>query len=319
MFNVVRIRLRGGPTGGLSVRPEPHARCDGPPESVDDRASPVDVVGHARGRRMHPAVVRASSGLGSTAVGNTAVGANAVGTNALRRARTTLGYFCKHAAVVGGAMALSIVGASGGLGTGAAAADPVFPWDNTHLRRHPSVTPRTRRSFTRWGGARAPGIPWYDYTMRAGSEYCPNSKRELIDYPAGAPFSWMPSFFLPPGPRDEVTIGEAARQATNSLDTVVLAGGPEPAVAVGLSRGTLALDQVQVRLANDPKAPPPDQLTFTTIGDPTGTHAFGQSFLAAYSDRAGTSRSSTTRCPRRSTASTTPTTSSPPMTVSPTS
>lgn len=190
------------------------------------------------------------------------------------------GTFASMRRLLAGAMALSIVGASGGLGTGVAAADPVFPWDNTAPSPSPVGDASNAQVVYALGGARAPGIPWYDYTMRAGSEYYPNSKRELIDYPAGAPFSWMPSFFLPPGPRDEVTIGEAARQATNSLDTVVLAGGPEPAVAVGLSQGTLALDQVQVRLASDPNAPPPDQLAFTTIGDPTGTHAFGQSFLA---------------------------------------
>ena len=39
------------------------------------------------------------------------------------------------------------------------------------------------------------------------------------------------------------------------------------------------LDAVQARLANDPTAPPPDQLTFATYGDPVARHAFGQSFL----------------------------------------
>ena len=173
-----------------------------------------------------------------------------------------------------------IVGTSGGLGTGVAVADPtIFPWDNTAPTPAPVGDAAPAQVVYALGGARAPGIPWYDYTMRAGNEYYPNAKRDLIDYPAGAPFSWMPSFFLPPGPRDEVTIGEAARQATNSLDKAILSGGTEPAVAVGLSQGTLALDKVQVRLASDPNAPAPSELNFTTIGDPTGTHAFGQSLL----------------------------------------
>jgi hypothetical protein len=128
------------------------------------------------------------------------------------------------------------------------------------------------------GGARAPGIPWYDYTNRAGSSYFPNAKRDLIDYPAGAPFSWVPTMFFP-GPRDNVSVGVAADDATRSLDTAIR-NGTEPAAAVGLSQGTLALDKEQVRLANDPTAPPPDKLQFTTIGDPMGRHAFGASFLS---------------------------------------
>ncbi|HEX9499082.1 MAG TPA: PE-PPE domain-containing protein, partial [Mycobacterium sp.] len=36
---------------------------------------------------------------------------------------------------------------------------------------------------------------------------------------------------------------------------------------------------VQARLANDPTAPPPDQLSFATYGDPVARHAFGESFL----------------------------------------
>jgi hypothetical protein len=47
-----------------------------------------------------------------------------------------------------------------------------------------------------------------------------------------------------------------------------------------LSQGTLALDDEQMRLADDPKAPPPDKLQFTMIGDPMGHHGFGLSFLS---------------------------------------
>ena len=48
------------------------------------------------------------------------------------------------------------------------------------------------------------------------------------------------------------------------------------------SQGTLALDKEQVKLANDPKAPTPDKLSFTMIGDPSGRHGFGGSVLAHY-------------------------------------
>lgn len=181
--------------------------------------------------------------------------------------------------LLAGTIAVSVIAASGGLGLGISTADSWSP-----LIPNPTPVPVGDASGAQvvyaLGGARAPGIPWYDYTTRAGSEYFPNAKRDVIDYPAGAPFSWMPDFFFAPGtPRDNVSIGVAAVDATRSLDKAIR-NGTQPGAVVGLSQGTLALDQEQVRLANDPKAPPRDQLTFTTIGDPMGTHGFGQSFLA---------------------------------------
>jgi diacyltrehalose acyltransferase len=128
------------------------------------------------------------------------------------------------------------------------------------------------------GGARAPGIPWYDYTKRAASGFYPHAGRQVIDYPAGAPFSWVPTMF-DPGPRDHQSVGVAAGIATSNLDNAVR-GGTAPAAAVGLSQGSLALDQEQARLANDPTAPARDMLQFTTIGDPAGQHAFGASFAS---------------------------------------
>jgi diacyltrehalose acyltransferase len=182
--------------------------------------------------------------------------------------------------LLAGALAVGVVGAAGGLGTGVSAAEPGYPFDPAHPTPVPVGDASTAQVVYALGGARPPGIPWVDYTNRAGNQYFPNAKRDLIDYPAGAPFSWVPSMFLPPGyTPDRVSIGVAATQATNNLDAAIR-NGTQPAAAVGLSQGTLALDKEQVRLANDPKAPPPDKLTFTTIGDPTGYHAFGKSFLA---------------------------------------
>ena len=183
---------------------------------------------------------------------------------------------------IAGMLTLGLVGTSGGLGTGTALADSTWsPWDPAPppgAPRYaaeadwPTPSPLVHGSDSQvvyaLGGARAPGIPWVDYTMRAGLGWFPDSRRELIDYPAGAPFSWMPQGLLPPGPRDNVTIGEAATAATNSLGRAI-GNGTGTQAAVGLSQGTLALDQVQARLANDPNAPARDKLTFTTIGDPT--------------------------------------------------
>lgn len=194
---------------------------------------------------------------------------------------------------IAGLVALGLIGTTGGLGTGTATAEvPWSPWEPAPQpgtgpyaaeAAWPTPDPQVHGSDASTvyalGGARAPGIPWGDYTMRAGLGWFPDSRRVLVDYPAGAPFSWMPQGLLPPGPRDNVTIGEAATAATNNLGQSIRNGSGTQA-AVGLSQGTLALDQVQVRLANDPNAPARDQLTFTTIGDPTTESGWGKSFLA---------------------------------------
>jgi diacyltrehalose acyltransferase len=173
--------------------------------------------------------------------------------------------------LIAGTLAVWLTGSAG-----VATSEPGYPW--TTPTPSPVGADAAATVVYALGGARAPGIPWYDYTNRAGSGYFPNAKRDLIDYPAGAPFSWVPQGLFA-GRRDNVTIGQAAQQATDSLERAIRRGSG-PAAAVGLSQGTLALDQEQVRLANDPKAPPPDQLQFSTIGDPMGKHAFGASFLS---------------------------------------
>jgi hypothetical protein len=182
--------------------------------------------------------------------------------------------------LLAGAMAAGLVGSA--FGTGLAAAEPAYPSGDGSTAPAPSPVgdASTTQVVYALGGARAPGIPWRDYTMRAGSGYYPSATHDLIDYPAGAPFSWVPSMFLPPGnPPDKVTIGVAAKDATRNLDTAIR-NGTAPAAAVGLSQGNLALDSEQARLVNDPLAPPRDKLEFTMFGDPTGHQGFGKSFLA---------------------------------------
>jgi len=178
--------------------------------------------------------------------------------------------------LVAAAFAAWLAGPGGGFGPWVAGGDPGFPW--TPSTPSPVGDAATARVVYGVGGARPPGIPWYEYTNRAGSGYFPNAERDVIDYPAGALYGWVPQELFP-GPRDKMTVGQAIQQATNSLDQAIR-DGAEPAAAVGLSQGNLALDQEQARLADDPKAPPPDRLQFTTIGDPVGTHAFGASFAS---------------------------------------
>ncbi|MBJ7340148.1 PE-PPE domain-containing protein [Mycolicibacterium sp.] len=178
--------------------------------------------------------------------------------------------------LLAGALAIGVVGTAGGFGTGVSLADPAFP---PNPNPSPIGVGSDAQVVYALGGARAPGIPWRDYTMRAGTGYYPTAAHDVIDYPAGAPFSWVPSMFLPAGnPPDKVTIGVAAEDATNNL-TKAIKSGNAPAAAVGLSQGNLGIDSVQARLVNDPKAPPPDKLQFTSFGDPTGHTGFGKSFL----------------------------------------
>jgi diacyltrehalose acyltransferase len=183
--------------------------------------------------------------------------------------------------LIAAALAAFIVGSAGGFGPGVAISDPGYPFDNPWMPPTPSPVGEaaTAKVVYALGGARPPAFDWWYYTNRAGEGFFPHAKRDLIDYPAGAPFAWMPTWLMP-GPRHNVTIGEAATQATNSLDRAIHRG-TEPAAAVGLSQGSLALDQAQARLANDPKAPPPDQLQFTTFGDPSGVNGWGKSLLAS--------------------------------------
>lgn len=180
--------------------------------------------------------------------------------------------------LVAGALVIWFAGWTIGFGPGIARAEPAPPWAPW---QPPTPSPvgdaATAKVVYALGGARPPSLDWWYYTNRAGEGFFPHAKRNLIDYPAEAPFSWMPTWLLP-GPRDNVTIGVAATQATNSLKAAIR-HGTEPAAAVGLSQGSLALDQAQAQLANDPAAPPPDKLQFTTFGDPSGTNAFGNSLL----------------------------------------
>jgi len=177
-------------------------------------------------------------------------------------------------------MALGVVASAGGFGTGVSMADPGLPPSPQPVPSDVGEGSNTPVVYS-LGGARAPGIPWRDYTLRAGTGYYPKAEHKLIDYPAGAPFSWVPTMFLPPGTSpDKVTIGVAAKDATNSLMKAIH-NGSQPAAAVGLSQGNLALDSAQARLVNDPHAPSPDKLQFTMFGDPSGHQGFGKSFLAS--------------------------------------
>ena len=66
----------------------------------------------------------------------------------------------------------------------------------------------------------------------------------------------------------------------NNLDAAIRGTGG-PTVAIGMSEGTLVLDEEQARLAHDPTAPPPDRLSFAQFSSPSISHGFGKSFMTA--------------------------------------
>ncbi|WP_293053470.1 PE-PPE domain-containing protein [Mycobacterium sp.] len=152
-----------------------------------------------------------------------------------------------------GVVALGVVGIAGSFGGGIAAAD-----DTTY----------------NVGGAKVPGVPWYDYTVRAGAHYFPAAKREVIDYPAGMMQGRLLHDVLPG--LDTDSVGDSVAAGTDNLDAAI---HRSPRNVIGLSEGALVADAEQGRLADDPSAPPPDQLSFGIFGSPVARHAFGQSFL----------------------------------------
>lgn len=178
---------------------------------------------------------------------------------------------------------LVTVGATGFFGIGVTSADDTPSYDT------PAGGTAADQTAYALGGAHVLGIPYDEYIRREGAEWFPGLKRQIVRYPAGQVQGHVPERLFPGmGRLDELfpglgvdgpSIGESVDEGQDNLDAAIRNGGP--GTAIGLSEGSLVLDAVQARFANDPTAPPPDQLNFATYGDPIARHAFGQSFLTA--------------------------------------
>ena len=137
------------------------------------------------------------------------------------------------------------------------------------------------------GGANVLGIPYDEYIRRTGADWFPGLDRQIVDYPAGQVHGHTLERLFPgigrldddlPGLGiDGPSVGESVDEGEVNLATAIREGGP--GTAIGLSDGALVLNAVQARLAADPTAPPPGDLSFATYGDPVARHAFGESFL----------------------------------------
>lgn len=107
--------------------------------------------------------------------------------------------------------------------------------------------------------------------------YNPTATRHVVSYPGS---------FWPVTGLNSPTVGSSVSAGTNNLDAAIRSTDG-PIFVAGLSQGTLVLDREQARLANDPTAPPPGQLTFIKAGDPNN-------LLCGRLGREPTCRSSTT-------------------------
>lgn len=185
--------------------------------------------------------------------------------------------------LLAGAAALVTVSAIGCVGVGATAADDTPSYDT------PTRGKSTDQTAYALGGAHVLGIPYDEYIRREGDEWFPGLRRQIVGYPAGQVQGHVLERLFPGiGRLDELapglgvdgpSVGESVDEGAGNLDVAIRSGGR--GTAIGLSEGSLVLEAVQARLANDPTAPPPDRLSFATFGDPVARHAFGQSFLTA--------------------------------------
>ena len=134
------------------------------------------------------------------------------------------------------------------------------------------------------GGAHVPGIPYDEYIRMTGAQWFPGLQRQKVDYPAGQIQGYTVERLFPGIDRsfpgiglNGPSIGESVEQGAGNVIGTVNQDGP--GTVFGLSEGAMVVNAVQARLAADPNAPPPDQLSFAVFGDPIGQHAFGDGWL----------------------------------------
>ncbi|OBB46053.1 acyltransferase PE [Mycobacterium sp. 852002-51961_SCH5331710] len=183
--------------------------------------------------------------------------------------------------------ALTTLGATGCLGLGIAVADePPPPPKPAPSGDGPPPLGTPGRAYA-LGGAHVLGIPYDEYIMRTGADWFPGLDRQIVDYPAGQVQGHTLERLFPgigrldddfPGLGiDGPSVGESVDVGAPNVIEAIKAGGS--GTAIGLSEGAMVLNDVKARLAYDPAAPPPNELSFATYGDPVARHAFGESFL----------------------------------------
>lgn len=118
------------------------------------------------------------------------------------------------------------------------------------------IVPGTRSSL--FGTIQLGGVPIPGYPDSIGSGFYPDADVTVIDYPAS---SW------PLSGLDTPTVGDSIDTGADNLDTAIRAADG-PILVAGVSQGAMVVNREKERLANDPAAPPPDQLKFIVFSDP---------------------------------------------------
>jgi diacyltrehalose acyltransferase len=192
--------------------------------------------------------------------------------------------------LVASVTALVTVGATGCFGAGSAAADdPPAPPPKPAADGTPPPIGTPGRGYA-LGGAHVLGIPYDQYIMDTGKHWFAENQpqKQIVRYPAGQVqghtlerlfpgIGAIGEQILPGLGLDGPSIGQSVDEGAPHTIQTIKAGGP--GTVMGLSEGAMVLNEVQAQLANDPNAPPRDQLSFAMFGDPVGKHAFGESFL----------------------------------------
>ncbi|MET4426946.1 MULTISPECIES: acyltransferase PE [unclassified Mycolicibacterium] len=194
--------------------------------------------------------------------------------------------------LVASVTALVTVGAAGCFGAGSAVADdpPAPPPPNPSANGTPPPLGTPGRAYA-LGGAHVLGIPYDQYIIDTGKYWFPENQpqKQIVRYPAGQVqghtlerlfpgIGAVGEQILPGLGLDGPSVGESVDEGAPQTIETIKAGGP--GTVMGLSEGAMVLNEVQTRLAYDPAAPPPDQLSFAMFGDPIGKHAFGEGFLS---------------------------------------
>ncbi|MHC9292782.1 PE-PPE domain-containing protein [Mycobacterium sp. LTG2003] len=144
------------------------------------------------------------------------------------------------------AVAAGMVGSVTAFGSGVASAETAFIVPGTAPSPYPAL-----RALYHFNPATQPAIG-ENYYDSAGAT------REVVPYPGSL---W------PITGENSPTLAQSVADGTNSLDSRIRSTDGNVTVT-GLSQGVLALNAEQARLANDPTAPAPDDLTFVKTGNP---------------------------------------------------
>ncbi|WP_280825756.1 acyltransferase PE [Mycobacterium sp. OTB74] len=180
--------------------------------------------------------------------------------------------------------ALLTLGTAGPFAFGIAAADDGLTDPVSPDGASPLGTPGRGYAL---GGAHVMGIPYDEYIRRTGAAWFPGLDRQIVNYPAGQVQGHVLGRLIPGIDKidaqmpvaglDGPSIGESVDVGEGNLENAIRSGGK--GTAIGLSEGAMVLHAVQDRLASDPTAPPQNELSFATYGDPLGVNPWSQSFL----------------------------------------